>query len=168
MSRVNQMDGGPLVTIAPQQEVWQSHKDWALYFLHTWTYIVTAIIIAASIGNVRNWHSTQSCAQWGVTVIWPWQLWCSQSTHSVAMVSPVSWMWTDDSRSIGTNTANSNHEAICCFFVSFTATKVRINEQITFPPHLNITFFLFLSPLPWLHTGKRRLLLATLHPCILH
>ena len=35
MSRVNQMDGGPLVTIAPQQEVWQSHKDWALYFLHT-------------------------------------------------------------------------------------------------------------------------------------
>ena len=41
------------------------------YFLHTWTYTVTAIKTAANIDNVRNWHSTQSCAQVAIAVRWP-------------------------------------------------------------------------------------------------
>ena len=63
----NQTDGGPLVTMAPQQAVSLLHKGWALYSLHTWTYTVTAIMTAVSIDNVSNWHSTQSCAQVAIT-----------------------------------------------------------------------------------------------------
>ena len=57
------------------------------------------------------------------------------------MASPVSWICTDDRTSIGTNTANSNHEAICLFFVSFTLAKVRINEQEVVLSYEKITFF---------------------------
>ena len=124
-NRGSQTVGGPLVTIAPQQAVWQSHTGWAQRILHTWIYNVTAIMIAVIIGKIRNWHNTQSCAHVAVVVRWPWQLWCTQSAHSVSLVWGTTWMWADDSTSIGTNTANSNHEAICRLASCFTAAKIQ-------------------------------------------
>ena len=124
------MVGGPLVTIAPQQTVWQSHIGWARNFLQTWTYTMTATIIAASIGKVRNWHSTQSCVHVAVAVKWPWQLWCTQSLHSVSLVCGASWMCSDDNISIGRNTANKTIADICLLVV-FTAAKVRSFFEIS-------------------------------------
>ena len=44
---------------------------------------------AASMGNERNWHSTQSCVKLAVAVKWPWQLWCTQSVQVVSVVDGV-------------------------------------------------------------------------------
>ena len=118
----NQKVGGPLVTIVPQQALWQMHKVWARNFLHTLIYTVTASITATNIGNVRNWHSTHSCAHVAIAVRWPWQLWCTQSLHSVSIACGASWIWSDDKASIGRNTANKKNADIC-LRVSFIATN---------------------------------------------
>ena len=135
----NQTDGGPLVTMAPQQAVRLPHKGCAWYSLHTWTYTMTAIMTAVNIGNVRNWHSTQSCAQVAITDRWPWQLWCTQSLHSVSVVCEISWIWSDENISIGKNTANKIYADICLRIV-FTAAKILKIMEIFFIFTVNLLF----------------------------
>ena len=93
--------------------------------------------------NVRNWQSTQSCIHEAVCVRWPWQLWCTQSAHSVNAVDLLSsCTWSDEKTSIGRKTANSNHDAICRLFSSFMAAKVVRNTEILLFLHKDLALFI--------------------------
>lgn len=110
--------------MVPQQTAWLPHKGRVWRFLHTWTYMMTAITTAISIDNVRNWHSTQSCAHVAIVVRWPWQWWCTHSLHSVSVVSGISWKWSDENTSIDRNTANKTPADIC-LQIAFTNAKLQ-------------------------------------------
>ena len=121
----NHKVGGPRVTMVPQHMAWTLCRSWAWLFKHTWTYTMTTITVAVIIVSVTNWHSTQSWAHVAVAVMCPWQLWCTQSLHSVSVACGTSWKWSEENISIGRNTANKIHAEICLRIV-FTTAKVRI------------------------------------------
>ena len=103
-------------------------------------------MVAVSILSVRNWHNTQS---WIAVAVWercPWQLWWTQSEHSVSATDELALCtWSDDKTSIGTNTANSIHEAICLFVVSFTGAKIVLKSQNLLKLIVYLRLFEFLA-----------------------
>lgn len=55
---------------------------------------------------------------------------CTQSAHSSsADEGCTGWVWSDDSSSIGRNTANSTRDAIFCLTLTLTAAKIRHFEK---------------------------------------
>lgn len=104
---------------------------------------VKLTVAVAKNVRVRNWQRTQSCAQWLAAVMCPWQVWCTQSAHSVTTVEVLSssCTWSDEKISIGKKTANSNQAAIYLLVFSFTAAKLLITAITSSLFYLKITFF---------------------------
>lgn len=118
-------NGGARNEGMPQASRLTWHWRWAYWVLHVRRRDTVMATAAATNDKVRNWQSTH---EWMVVVSsprCPWQ-WCC--THSLQLSSNnlvLSCTWIDDRISIGTNTANITHDAICLFFFTFTGAKLR-------------------------------------------
>lgn len=106
-----------------------SHWGWAKWKTKVFLKKTTARAVPATNDSIRNWQSTQSSNDIDNCVKWPWQWWSTHSLQSRILFCTDSWTWSDDRISIGTKTANSNHEAICRFLFTFIWDAILSHEE---------------------------------------